>query len=321
MSKNVPVKHINNERKIERWVTINGNHVPIFEGETEEDVKHRLDNWNKQNSKKASYADLLREHDIYEATAQFVADNHIAISEGVLNEIDPEVLVEVYDTIDDIKDKYKCWLKNIKLMDRKDENGNEETAMADISIDGTMRLNPEYFESGWYLNDIFKDCVDDKFHPPAPNGTIGVISHELGHALVYEKLFSRQKELLRGGTDWGMDGDIVAINRWLGNPSNFPELETSGGKQIFKEWYEAINKIQENVANNKTIQEKWGGKPNMNITAMAKRLPRPYGVSGYAETNYHELIAESFSDVFCNGDQASLISKEVYKVICKEMEK
>ena len=310
-----------NSKKVDHWITINGNHVPIYDGETEEDVKNRLDNWNKQNSKKKSYRDILKEKDIYEATAQFIADTHVGVTESVLEQVDSDVLTTVYDTIADIKDKYNCWLKTIKLMDRKDEDGNEETAMADISMNGTMRLNPEYFESDWYLDDVFKDCVDDKFHPPAPNGAIGVISHELGHALIYEKLFSRQKELLRGGTDWGMDGDLLAINRWLSNPSNFPELETSGGKQIFKEWYEAINKIQENVVNNKTIQEQWGGRPNMSITGMAKRFPRPYGVSGYAEKNYHELIAESFSDVFCNGDQASLISKEVYKVICKEMEK
>ena len=323
MGKNVPAKKPG-QRTVERWVTINGNHVPIFEGETEEDVKNRLNEWNKQNSKKASYHDY--KDDKKKMTAQFMMNNPVMVDDAVVEALDYDVLADVYDTIEDIKGEYNCWVSNIKLMDRTDKDGNENTSMADININGTMRLNPEYFESEWYLDDTYKECVSDKFHPPAPNGAIGVISHELGHAIVYEKLFNRQKELLKGGTDWGFDGDIVSTNRWLQHPSEFPDLDTSGGKQVFKEWYEAINSVQESVASNKTIQEQWGGKstpkrPNMSLTGMAKRFPRPYGVSGYAEKNYHELIAESFCDVYCNGNEASLISKEVYNALIKEMKK
>lgn len=317
-----------NNKKVDHWVTINGNHVPIYDGETEEDVKTRLDNWNKQNSKKASYHDY--KDDKKKMTAQFMMNNPVMVDDTVVDTVDYDVLADVYDTIEDIKSEYKCWVSNIKLMDTKDKNGNEETAMASISLDGTMRLNPEYFESEWYLDDTYKECVEDNFHPKAPNGAIGVIAHELGHGIIYEKLFSRQKELLRGGTDWGFDGDLRNINNWLGDAeggsSKLPELDTSGGKQLFNEWYKAIQDVHETIATNKDIQIAWSGeknptKPSMNTLRLVSQFMSKYDISKYAGTDYHEMIAEAFCDVYCNGDEASLMSKAVYNQFCKEMKK
>ncbi len=48
------------EREIERWITVNGVHVPIYSGETEEDVKKRVENLHgEKKEEKPKYRDNL----------------------------------------------------------------------------------------------------------------------------------------------------------------------------------------------------------------------------------------------------------------------
>ena len=120
--------------------------------------------------------------------------------------------------------------------------------------------------------------------------------------------------------------DMKHVDNWLAGKTNSLMMKSQSGSDMLNEWMKSFQKATDAINSNKEVQEQWGGKsspkkPNLSLIGLATRFPRPIGVSGYAEKSYHELIAEAFEDVYCNGSEASLVSKEVYKQIIKEMEK
>ena len=176
--------------EIERWITLdNGVHVPIKKGETEADVKKRLDEFTNANKKKDSFKDFKSKA---EMTDQFRMMEGIRVNTNVVDALPHDVLGEVYDTITDIKSEYKTYINAIALTE--DSDGKDDSAMASIDMAGVMRLNPEYFSDKEFLNDTYQACVNDNFHPKAPNGVQAVIAHELGHGILHRKIFELENE-------------------------------------------------------------------------------------------------------------------------------
>ncbi len=315
--------------EIEKWITLdNGVHVPIKKGETEADVKKRLDGWSNQGSKKTDYHKY--QDDKQKMTEEFKKNNPIMVNKDVVEALDYEVLADTYETIEDIKSKYQAYVTAITLTD----DDTEDNVMATMDLDGVLRLNKEYFDAEWYLNDTYQECVNDRHHPPAPNGAIGVVSHELGHAIVHQRLYNMEKEAVKrehakpanekSDSRVAISSDIKKVDAYLNGKATTLMMDCDSGQKIFNKWYSDIQDVQERVRSNKDIQDQWSSppeKPNLSILGLVRNFPRPYGISKYAEKNYHELIAEAFCDVYCNGNEASYMSKEVYNTFIKEMEK
>lgn len=298
--------------EIERWITLdNGVHVPIKKGETEEDVKNRLDEWNKQNSKKKSYRDILKEKDIYEATAQFIADNHVGVSESVLEEVDDESLVQVYDTLREIKERHKDLnVSKMKLYNEKTVDDCDPNAFAGMADDGTLYLNSIYFsQKPNDITELYQESVNDKFHPKCPDGIAGIITHEVGHMEFFHWMQTTNEKLK------GTDKDYNAVYSYLGGYKN----EMTGNEPLYVEFYKKVKPIQDKIQNNEAIKKAWGKKPNLSLQGLADPGKGASGVSisRYASYSIFEMMAESFADVFWNGKNAALMSR----MLCNEFYK
>lgn len=303
-----------NNKKVDHWVTINGNHVPIYDGETEEDVKKRLDDWNNQNSKKSSYADIESKGKM---VSKFMEDTDIIVDGEVESKCPHDTLATMLDTLSELKDKYGKEL-GVSWLSYVDDNvdGQQDNVYADFKLGGKLRVNLKYF--GRDKNTI-QEVYDagGEHNVKAADAVQAIIAHECGHGRMANALNNIiYDQVKKKGITWNYDDYVTAWN-WLGD-------DTKQGNSITSEIYGRFHAIEEKLNNDIEVQKKWGGEstpksPNMSIRGFANPMFSWKGmeVSKYAATNYHELLAESFCDVECNGAQASRVSKEVYDAFYK----
>jgi hypothetical protein len=307
----------NDNRKIVRWITVNGNHVPLFEGQTEEDAVKNLKDYLDKNSKKKTYKDMLAESNgpdaIYEVTGQFAADTQIGVSEGVLEEIDDESLVQVYDTIRELKERSRVCVDFIELYNEDTIENCDPNAFAAMAPSGKLYLNSIYFsQRPDDITELFQESVDFGFHPKCPDGIAGIITHEVGHANFFA--WMEGYNMGKGGSDKDFDNAY----EWCGSGTM---TDTKG--KLFGEIFTRYNNVSDRIRNNEQVKKEWGRTPNMSLEALAtpKWGTPSTRISEYAGKNVFELLAEAYADVMWNENSASLLSKEIYNEFYKQFEK
>ena len=113
------------------------------------------------------------------------------------------------------------------------------------------------------------------------------------------------------------------VDSWLAGKEERPNVYTQSGKDAYKEFSGKVAQTQARLMEDARVQKIYGGVPDRGLMGM---INPNYGYKGvaiseYAAKNTHEMVAEAFTDVYCNGSEASLASIAVYNTFIKEMEK
>ena len=129
-----------------------------------------------------------------------------------------------------------------------------------------------------------------------PKGTTAkdIITHELGHIIFFEHIGRMNRRLTKHDI-----ADMYEVSMWA---SSKGKASGTTSKYIENELTQALTKAL-------------GSTPQHGILGYANpRFKHPTAISGYAATNYHELVAESIADYVVNGDKASPLSQEIVKI-------
>ncbi len=273
------------EREIERWVTIRGHRVPIYKGETEEDVHNRFLESIGESSKKdySKYDDKKKMIDDFTQTNQMFINGR-----GDLEKCNMRVLADTFNTIESVSNEYGVRVSDIHSFVSLTDN-------AYVS-ESSLYLNTDLFSREELLNRSYREDAANRYHPKAPNGAIGVVSHELGHMIFYKHIDNILEKYD------GTDTTFEKVHDWL----------TEGGTPDFAEGSKAYNVYKELDSQFKKIEKK------LNSKNIVETMGSTYKYGG---KNYHETVAEAFCDVYCNGNNAAEVSKVVYDEICKPYKK
>ena len=264
------------------------------------------------------YTELAKTLTPEELRARFQRETNIRVNSKVLTVVPHEKLAEIYDVIADIQSTYEPNISQITLV--PEDSPDALDRMADMSSDGTLRLvsqcfsNPEFMQKN---NNANKDKYCPHTVYSENDGYKSTIAHEMGHAI----LFSRMNYW------YDVQSDPNAYT-YYHEAIAFLDLEwprTTPGNKLYNNLYGAFDGITERLNNDPEIMKMWGGansprRPNLSLVGFANPMFSIKGIaiSEYAGSNYHELVAESFCDVYCNGyKNASRLSQEVYNTIIK----
>ena len=152
------------------------------------------------------------------------------------------------------------------------------------SHNGRISFNKKYFKDGTDDLSVVMNKPGSSFHPKNQNA-FTTASHEAGHIL---ESYIIKKEL-------GI----------LNNPSPdiYSQIESSNAWSKSKYTKQIISKASASAK--KEYKKQQGNTPTIeNMIA---------DVSGYATKNRSECFAECIADYVANGDNASILSKEVWK--------
>lgn len=160
-------------------------------------------------------------------------------------------------------------------------NGTAKRGYASATYDGYIQLNPDKFTVRRTAEDSYQRDLLAKFHPKGTS-VKNISDHEMGHLL--ERALIEKHLNAVGGTRW------EGISAW--NNSRFAKAVISEASRAAK----------------KTPDGK-GLKVSQLIT----------NVSRYAEKNRSETLAECVADYRANGQNATALSREVWKILKREL--
>lgn len=323
------------EREIEKWVTINGHHVPIYKDEAKPTPSDSGEVDGKDydgeipevvnNNRPGKYTRMLENNTIDEVVWEFYKATEVNVDLDARKIVDPENLGMVMDTIADIKDKYDCKITGI-VSATDDLLEKTPDAYAWMGQNGYMYLNPRYFsktKEQLELDYAHNTPLDKRgYHPPSPYGARSIISHEMGHAVFnrYIQNIMNQEDIQEDFGAW--TDHWTACNKFVTDEYASREREIYIASPGYKQLVDTFQKLGDELNNDPYMIKRWGGKPNISLLALADvNFNFDDAVSEYAGTNYHEMIAEAFADVYDNGANASFTSKFLYDRIIKEMKK
>lgn len=157
-------------------------------------------------------------------------------------------------------------------------------ALANARLSGIITTSNSYFSDDSELQSRYGRSVDSGFHPVGTTGN-HVVTHESGHIL---------------------EAALINKNITYENTGPWYQLERSHhwgkstyAKQVISEAAKAAKKTPDGK-----------GKKNTQLIS---------DVSGYAQTNRSETLAECVADYRANGSNAKPLSREVWKILKREL--
>ena len=183
-----------------------------------------------------------------------------------------------------------------------------ENSYAYISVDGELCINPKYFTNSVAdINAVYQEDVADKYHPKG--GVSSILIHELGHArwnYVMAEMVAKY------------GGDIDELKAMYSDCSNNSwrygeDLDLYNKKRAYYQLSEKLYDFYERIRTSDYIKSKNNGEESLLSLRLLATPERNYddAISKYASKNIHEMMAEAWSDVIANEDNASYMSKEV----------
>jgi len=334
------------------WITRNGKHIPIYEkGPTDEEkqkerqISQNQKEADKLNGKQAQdeskkyddvpevstpesfepYTKRLQNNSIEDIAWDFSKETGVHIDQDVVKSTNPETLCMAMDTIADIKNKYNCTILTIKNA-TDDMIEDSPNAYAWMGQDGCMYFNPKRFgksheqlQLDWAHGSSTKERG---YHPPSPYGARTIIAHEMGHAIFnrYIENIMKVEDIREDFTAWSNHWN--ACHKFVTDKFANGERESYISSPGYKKLVDTFDKIKEEIRKEPYLLKRWGGDINLSLRGLADvRYGFGDAISEYAGTNYHEMIAEAFVDVYDNGKNASFTSKFLYNKIIKGMQK
>ena len=345
----MPKSYTKEELENGRWVTMKGARIFIKDGESPEDAFVRaLGKSKKPAAKKKNiasdssekfdagipevatpesidkYTKRLSKDSIEDIAWDFGKENHINIDRDVIETTNSKTLCMAMDTVADIKSKYGCTVLTIKnaTEDMLQESPN---AYAWMGQDGCLWLNPKKFgQSNEKLEHDWNEGRQNNraYHPNSPYGARSIIAHEMGHAVFNKYIQNIMNKNENITDDFGAWENHWNECQWfVGNKNNF-NRDVYVSSPAYKQLVNTFDNLGEQIREEPYLLKKWGGTINLSLIGLAdKRYGYGDAISEYAGTNYHEMMAEAFVDVYDNGANASFVSKFLFNKIVKEMKK
>lgn len=160
----------------------------------------------------------------------------------------------------------------------------DKTGVMAAGYDGTITFNPSYYTDVSKLSSMIQGNTTG-FHPKN-NDLLTTGSHEMGHLLertLIEKSM-RSGKYTFGVIEWNKCGEAKrVVSEASKNAKKSPEGKNPSTGKAYR---------------------------NFELTAQ---------VSGYAMQNSSECLAECVADYVANGENASILSKEVWKILKREL--
>lgn len=248
---------------------------------------------------------------------KYVSDNVVELEDELeqkcgilavnLGEMSESLALDITDTVEKMYSEYpelKNFITNLSL-------NNDETNIGAIAVtyaflpfsyrDGmntipsgqkiAVGLNSKYYLNVDYFEQAIEASVNAGYFPDNCT-TASSVAHELGHVLMN---IARVKK-------YNLDADSVI---YIDDYNKVYEYVSDWKNRSLAQ--EIINKAYNNCKNEFDTQNSF--IESISGYACSK--------DSYGKTNYEETIAESVHDVYLNGDNAKLASKEIVKVLKK----
>ena len=285
------------EREIEKWVTINGHHVPIYKDGTtankninitigDEGVKIHQD-ISLEEKKQMVY-------DFYDKYGINVEISGTGYPPG-------DTLETVLDTIGSQIDEYGKDAFVLNSIQMRNDIHFAENAMAQVSKEGELQLNPNYFlRPKEELDSVMNDCYENnQFHPKGDASSI--IVHELGHARWDKALvdmadyYGVKQDEFEAMYDLCLKDTFTGMTDW--------DMEDRDG--AYKALIVKLNEFANDINASDYMKKRWEGNPYFSLAQLVNP-ERNYddAISTYATTNIHEMMAEAWADYHYNGEEA-----------------
>lgn len=162
--------------------------------------------------------------------------------------------------------------------------GTNKSGVMCATYSGTINFNPKYYDDASHLSSMIQGNTTG-FHPKN-TGIFETGSHEMGHLLERTLI---EKQVSAGKYSFGA----------------FAWSDCTEAKAVISEAVKAVKKGAE------------GRNP---VTGKLFRIAELEAqVSGYARQNKSECLAECVADYIANGENASALSKEVWKILKREL--
>ena len=292
----------------ERWVTINGHHVLIKDGEAQ---FARKQTESKQIDIHTDTKPMTFEEKENRLMEAYKKTGINFVVKG-MNNIPGDTLDMVCSTVEDHLAKYDkegFILDEVRIDADKFNENEKETVYASMSNTGLLSLNPHFFsKTKAELNASFQEDVESSWHPKGDASSI--IIHELGHAKLNMNLLNMTNKNDGDIADWRQLYNYCHEANKLTLPSE--RITNSSAKYLF----EKMQTLEHDCNTDKNILKEWGASHELHYSLYFWANPEHsyrWGVSKYGSTSVHEMVAEAYADVVVNGKDASFVSKKVYK--------
>ena len=303
-------------RKIVDWIkTKKGATIYITEGQTKVEAIDTFFKSHNMDPKAMSYDRFDDNKDMAET---FAKDTGIVTSVAVQHSLHHDTFAGMLDTYKALYDKYGNDLGIDVITDTTDTDilpRDGKTVMA-AHPDRTLYIDTDaykYKTPQRLTNDYQEDVL--KNHN-VPGDYRSVFVHEAGHA-VFNKKFMDIADKLNA-----TEQERIEAYNYIKNMVYDNKLYTRN--RLYKYTVNELNKLRDILNSDKKLNGPDISKNTiMTYNTYLKyyngnRVRKYNGISKYGQQNYHELIAESFSDVVVNKSKASYLSKLVYDIIYKK---
>lgn len=267
------------KREVKEWITVNGVHIPIFDGQSKDAaVKQYMNHDEKQkdtqikkNKEQANRLNNERLINKYKKDYNINIDDSYFINNNDVKFLQEstKVLDKIYKDMPIIKElELRILSKDFSELSKKYADAK---ALSERDFSGNIYLNSKKFQD---FNELSKDyeIADNKY----PKGTTAasILAHELGHKIEY----------------------LIAKNQ------NIPEKELSKhltAKAIIETAY---NNMPKNMFKNiSEARESISKYANTNYSILFDNdLPA-----------YEETLAEAVSDYYSNDNKSTIFSKYI----------
>ena len=279
-------------KEVKRWITVNGNHIPIYENESDYDAMRRFIAERNEATKRSQIeknkeqADLLnnkktiKSMTLRELQKHYKDNYNITIHSSYFSDgCDPRFLTESAENLDRLYTEFpqlkelnaKIASSDFTQNDRVIKQFKNAIALSDAK-NADIWLNQSTFRQYATTKQKYSDRVADGMYPK--NTTVAnTLIHELGHKLEYmiaKQIGVPDKDLNQHSTAF------VIVNK---------AYEKMRGR--YKDMQSARNSISKYAGKNYTILEH-------------NDLPA-----------YEETFAEAISDYISNGSKAKPFSKQI----------
>ena len=233
-----------------------------------------------------------------QAVQQFQQDTGINIT------FDPEDdnvctktnLYMVLNTVAEMKQKYPTQLRFLKNVNAYNDPGSIFGKSFAQAYPDNIEINSAIFtKHNPQIQKMYASNTQgsNNYHPKGTTAK-DILVHELGHIIFFEHIGRMNRRLTKHDIS-----DMYEVTMWA---SSKGKANGTTSKYIENEMTQALTKAL-------------GSTPQHSILGYANpKFKHATSISGYAATNYHELVAESVADYVANGDKASSLSQEIVKI-------
>lgn len=244
-------------------------------------AQRNADNAKKQPERKPeNFKSVAEAQNLAELSTYMDAKHGVWIPEGSLSEMDFKSVRTAASEMEFIINEFPQ-AKDAFTSLRGDDLGKR--TLANAGLGGVITLGVDGFSNDYRLQERYQLGVFSKFHPEGTTGD-NVVTHESGH-LLEAALVRRAYNNFKTQSDY-----IAGISDW--NNNTFAK------------------KIVSEAARNAKKTPDGKGKRNAQLIS---------DVSRYAEKTRGETLAECVADYRANGANAKPLSREVWKILKREL--